>query len=144
VSGAFSHLGTLVLVTIVSLLNPSQALLRYLMGFINIEVFTLKDGYRHRTTDACDQIAAAPKMDTVLGVVTTIVAHQLLMPVAFTLASVLVPGCKGMVTDMWGGSSTGKGTAANQSKVSSSTSGTSSSSSKKGYSKRSAVIVPEE
>lgn len=75
-----------VLLTLVSFSNPLNNTLKYVMGFTVIEQFVANNGL-HPTTQSCDYLG---DLDSILGVLTTLLAFFSLPAAVYAVARVLV------------------------------------------------------
>eukprot|EP01038_Epipyxis_sp_PR26KG_P010891 gene10891-14617_t len=79
------------LILVFNNMNIFQVILRYIIGFININSFVASGYGTHSISPACDQLNVAPHFDSFLGYGATALAYWLILPSVFVLAHVLVP-----------------------------------------------------
>ena len=79
-----------------SFINLSS-LLQYSMSFVNLQSFIADNG-KHESTPTCDQVVAAPKMDSFLAWSSTFAALISIMPALYEVSKIL---CPMHPTDSW-------------------------------------------
>ena len=72
-----------------SFINLSS-LLQYSMSFVNLQSFVADNG-KHESTLTCDQVVAAPKMDSFLAWSSTFAALISIMPALYEVSKILCP-----------------------------------------------------
>jgi hypothetical protein len=80
------------LVTLFISVNPFQLILRYSLGFVNLQSFAAGNYHlSHKITSSCDNVPQAPYVDSVLGYSSSFFAWWFILPVVYCLAEVIVP-----------------------------------------------------
>lgn len=90
--GYYLHLFiSIILYAVVTLVNPVQISVQYLVSMVNIEQFYDSKYYVHRYSSYCDSYPGLPKIDIFMAFGSTAVTSFLIIPIVIIMIRVMIP-----------------------------------------------------